>query len=94
MACRLEKVHPERSGRRAGRWSFRGQCPGTLAIAVVMFVIAAIALAVNLSWQRESFGWVEHTNEVLRNISALEKAVFEAESGRARLSVDGREQLS
>ena len=65
------------------RWKviLPGAVPGMLAIAVVMFVIAAIALAVNLSWQRESFGWVEHTNEVLRNISALEKAVLEAESG-------------
>ena len=46
-----------------------------------MFVLAAIALAVNLSRQRESLGWVEHTNEVLRTVSALERRILEAESG-------------
>ena len=65
------------------RWKaiLPGAVSGTLAIAVAMFVAAAIALALNISWQRESFGWVEHTNEVLRNVSALEKGVLEAESG-------------
>ena len=65
------------------RWKLArpGAVSGMLAIAVGLFVAAAIALAVNFSRQRESFGWVEHTNEVLRNISALEKGVLEAESG-------------
>jgi len=58
-----------------------GLASGTLALAVTMFVIAAIALAVNLSRQRESLGWVEHTNEVLRTVSALERRILEAESG-------------
>jgi two-component system sensor kinase FixL len=54
---------------------------GTLALAAGMFALAAIALAVNLGWQRESLGWVEHTNGVLRTVSALERRVLEAESG-------------
>ena len=58
-----------------------GPVSGALAVAVGLFVAAAIALAINLSRQRESFRWVEHTNGVLRNISALEKVVLEAESG-------------
>jgi two-component system, LuxR family, sensor kinase FixL len=58
-----------------------GPVSGTLAIAVALFVITAIALAVNLSRQRESFGWIEHTNNVLRNTSGLEKGILEAESG-------------
>jgi two-component system sensor kinase FixL len=45
-----------------------------------MFIAAAIALAVNLNRQRESFEWVDHTNVVLRYTSALEKEVLEAES--------------
>ena len=53
----------------------------TLAIAVGMFVVAAVALSVNLTRQRDSFGWVEHTNEVLRTVSALERRILEAESG-------------
>ena len=65
------------------RWGLMrpGPVSGTLAVAVGLFVAAAVALAVNFSRQSESFGWVEHTNEVLRNISALEKGVLEAESG-------------
>ena len=58
-----------------------GLASGTLALAAGMFVLAAIALAVNLSRQRESFRWVEHTNEVLRTVSALERRILEAESG-------------
>ena len=37
--------------------------PATLAIALGLFVVAAFALAANLTGQRDSFGWVEHTNE-------------------------------
>ena len=58
-----------------------GAVSGTLAIAVGLFVAAAVAFGVNLTRQRDSFGWVEHTNEVLRNISALERSILEAESG-------------
>jgi PAS domain S-box-containing protein len=46
-----------------------------------LFVVATIALAVNLTLQRDSFGWVEHTNEVLRIVSSLERRILEAESG-------------
>jgi CHASE3 domain sensor protein len=65
------------------RWGLArpGPVSGTLAVAVGLFIAAAVALVVNFSRQRESFGWVEHTNEALRNISALEKGVLEAESG-------------
>jgi two-component system sensor kinase FixL len=58
-----------------------GLASGTLALAAAMFVLAAIALAVSLGRQRESFRWVEHTNEVLRSVSALERRILEAESG-------------
>ncbi len=58
-----------------------GAVSGLLATAIALLVAATIALAVNLSRQHESSGWVEHTNEVLRNISALEKSVLQAESG-------------
>jgi PAS domain S-box-containing protein len=65
------------------RWKvlLPGPVSGPLAIGVAMFIAAAIALTVNLNWQKESFGWVEHTNEVLRNISALKEGILEAESG-------------
>ena len=58
-----------------------GRVSVTLAIAVGMFVVAAVALSVNLTRQRDSFGWVEHTNGVLRTVSALERRILAAESG-------------
>jgi two-component system sensor kinase FixL len=58
-----------------------GRASVTLAIALGLFVVAAIALAVNLALQGDSFGWVEHTNEVLRTVSAIERNILEAESG-------------
>jgi two-component system, LuxR family, sensor kinase FixL len=62
---------------------------GTLAIALGMFVVAAVALTVNLTRQRDSFGWVEHTNEVLRDISAVETRILEAESGERGFLLTG-----
>ncbi|WP_338834285.1 CHASE3 domain-containing protein [Bradyrhizobium septentrionale] len=56
------------------------QVSALVATAIALFVVAAVALAFNLTRLRESFGWVEHTNEVLRNISSSERALLEAES--------------
>ena len=53
---------------------------GLLAAATGLFIVAAVALAFNLTRLRSSF-IVEHTNEVLRNISSGERALLEAESG-------------
>jgi two-component system, LuxR family, sensor kinase FixL len=65
------------------RWKviLPGAVSGTFAIALGLFLVAAVALGVNLVRQRGSYGWVQHTNEVLRDISAVEKAILEAESG-------------
>jgi CHASE3 domain sensor protein len=67
-------------------WSTRwrillpGRVFGTFAIALGMFVVAALALNINLTRQKDSLGWVDHTNQVLRNISAVESRILEAES--------------
>jgi two-component system, LuxR family, sensor kinase FixL len=73
------------------RWkaALPGPVSGTLAIALGMFVVAAVALTVNLTRQRDSFGWVEHTNEVLRDISAVETRILEAESGERGFLLTG-----
>jgi len=74
------------------RWwklTLPGPVSGTLAIALGMFVVAAVALTVNLTRQRDSFGWVEHTNEVLRNIYAVETRILEAESGERGFLLTG-----
>jgi two-component system, LuxR family, sensor kinase FixL len=58
-----------------------GRVSAFVAIALGLFVGAAVALNLNLSRLKDTFAWVEHTNEVLRNISASERALLEAESG-------------
>jgi CHASE3 domain sensor protein len=65
------------------RWTaiLPGPVSGTFAVALGMFVVTAVALSVNLARQRDSIGWVQHTDEVLRNISAVEARILEAESG-------------
>ena len=54
---------------------------GLLAAAIGLFIVAAVALAFNLTRLKSSFSFVEHTNEVLRNISSSERALLGAESG-------------
>jgi CHASE3 domain sensor protein len=72
-------------------WKFVARpVTGTLAIALVMFVVAAVAMSISLSRQRDSFGWVEHTNEVLRTIFAIEKSVLEAESAERGYLLTGQ----
>ena len=52
----------------------------TLAMAVGMFALPPWHQR-QPTRQRDSFGWVEHTNGVLRTVSALERRILEAESG-------------
>jgi two-component system, LuxR family, sensor kinase FixL len=70
------------STQRAG-WRLRlpGRVSGLLAAALVLLLVAATALTLSLARVRETFSWVEHTNEVLHNISAVERSLVEAESG-------------
>jgi two-component system sensor kinase FixL len=70
------------------RW-LPGRVPGLLAIALGLFVVAAIALSFNLDRLRDSFASVEHTNEVLRNIASAERALLEAESGERGYLLSG-----
>jgi two-component system sensor kinase FixL len=76
---------------RLTRWKriFPGRISGLLAASLGLFLITAVVLAFNLGRLRESFGWVEHTNEVLRNISLLERDVLEAESGERGFLLTG-----
>jgi two-component system sensor kinase FixL len=57
-----------------------GRASAILAVALLMLVVGALALGINLTRLRDSFGWVEHTNLVLRSVSAIEKGILEAQS--------------
>ena len=54
---------------------------GLLLAAALLTIGAGAALLLNLVWFRDSFNLVEHTNDVLRQISRVEVGLFQAESG-------------
>ena len=62
------------------RMALPGREFALIAVALALAVLAAIALSLNLSRLKDGFTWVQHTNEVLREISAVERALLEAES--------------
>jgi CHASE3 domain sensor protein len=51
-----------------------------IALAAALAVMAGFPLSLNMSRFRENLAWVDHTNQVLRQLSATERAVLEAES--------------
>ena len=53
---------------------------GLLLAAALLTIGAGAALLLNLVWFRDSFNLVEHTNDVLRQISTAEVGLFQAES--------------
>ena len=63
------------------KWPLPGRVPLLLGISLSLHAAAAIALTVNLTRLRESFTWVQHTNEVMRQLSDVERALLTAESG-------------
>lgn len=74
---------------RALSRGFFGSVTGLLAFALVLFAIAGIFLGVNLARLRQSFSYVEHTNEVLRNLNAAERQLLTAESGERGFLLTG-----
>ena len=62
------------------RVALPGRVFSLIAVALALAVLAAVALSLNLSRLTEGFTWVQHTNQVLREISAVERALLEAES--------------
>src|SRR5579862_6131467 len=80
---RLRPRHPDGvrpRHRRRALIARLGRVPGLIAIAVVLSIGFAAALAFNVVQLRDSFGWVEHTNEVLREINGVARNILEAES--------------
>jgi CHASE3 domain sensor protein len=60
-----------------------------VVIALVLSLVLAATLSFNLSRMRESFDWVRHTNEVLRQLSAAERRLLEAESAERGYLLSG-----
>ncbi len=64
-----------------GLHGMRGGITFVFAASLGLVVVSTIALGYNLYRVRDRFAWVEHTNEVLRDIGAAERSLLEAESG-------------
>ncbi len=79
----------DRNHLRSWKLGLPGRAPALLAVSVGLIALAAVALGFNSVRLRESFTWVEHTNEVLRNIANVEKSLFEAESGERGFLLTG-----
>ena len=70
----------QRQLRQRRRFSvFSAACAAALAVALVL--LSVFALDLNLGRLKDSFGWVEHTNEVLRQIAIIDGTVLAGESG-------------
>ena len=54
---------------------------GVAALAVALVLLSVFALDLNLRRLRDSFGWVEHTDQVLLGLTSIEATVIDAESG-------------
>ena len=54
---------------------------GLIAITIGLIVLSALALNYTLARLRDSFGWVEHTNGVIRALNVSSRAILTAESG-------------
>ena len=54
---------------------------GLIAITIGLIVLSALALNYTLARLRDSFGWVEHTNAVIRALNVSSRAILTAESG-------------
>ena len=77
------------------RVALPGRVFSLIAVALALAVLAAVALSLNLSRLTEGFTWVQHTNQVLREISAVERALLEAElSERGYLLADEASYLA
>jgi two-component system, LuxR family, sensor kinase FixL len=63
--------------------------PWLLGIALLLFIVVAGALILNLMRLRDSFSWVQHTNDVLLSISGIQESILEAESSERGFLLTG-----
>jgi methyl-accepting chemotaxis protein len=66
-----------------------GVAPALFALALTLFLAASISLGLNLLRVRASFGWVKHTDEVLREAADLERDLLGAESAERGFLLTG-----
>jgi C4-dicarboxylate-specific signal transduction histidine kinase len=65
--------------------------PGLLAVTLLLFIVITSALVSNLLRVRESFSWVQHTNDVIAVTAGIQQAVLESESSERAFLLTGVE---
>ena len=85
------QLAPRLSGLTLGKRKLPFKVLLLVAIALVLSLALGAALSFNLSRMRESFGWVRHTNEVLRQLSLAERRLLEAESAERGYLLTGEQ---
>ncbi|PZA11700.1 histidine kinase [Rhodopseudomonas palustris] len=65
--------------------------PWLLGATLLLFIVIAGALVLNLMRLRDSFSWVQQTNEALLAITAIQQAVLEAETSERGYLLTGVE---
>ncbi|MFC0242539.1 sensor histidine kinase [Rhodopseudomonas telluris] len=70
------------------------QAPLLLGATLLLFIVIAGALFLNLMRLRDSFSWVQHTNDVLLAIAGIQRAVLEAETNERGYLLTGLESYS
>jgi len=68
--------------------------PWLLGATLLLFIVIAAALFLNLMRLRDSFSWVQHTNDVLLSIAGIQRAVLEAETNERGYLLTGIESYS
>jgi two-component system sensor kinase FixL len=76
---------------RRGKRKLPPKALALIVVALGLSIALAIALALNLFRMRESFASVQHTSEVLRQLSMTEKALLEAESAERGYLLTGEQ---
>jgi two-component system, LuxR family, sensor kinase FixL len=64
---------------------------GAAALAVALVLLSVFALNLNLGRLKDSFGWVEHTNEVLLQLADIDDSLIDGESGERGYLLTGNE---
>ena len=67
----------------------RGGVASIFAASVGLLVVSAAALGINLYSVRDRFASVEHTNELIRDVAAAQRALSEAQSGERSYLLTG-----
>lgn len=65
---------------------------GALVLGTGFLVVALLAVALNLRLLRDSFGWVEHTDDVLLQLAGIEADLVGAESAERGYLLTGHDQ--